>query len=313
MNILIVGGTRFQGRHLVGNLLERGHTVTVFHRGSHMIAPQEGLTDLIGSRDNPTDLARIAGTRFDACIDTCAYFPAQVDLLAGYLRTDHYSLISTVHVYKDHQGLLAENASLDMQPIPAGTQLSPQNYGALKVMCEARARLHFGRNCLLIRPSIIIGPGDHTERMSFWMRMIGKHCKRITSPAFDRPLQLLDVRDLAQFTTSCVENTRQGEVNVCGEVTTLNDVQLIIAEFSEDRCTSGSIRSAEIPETDTIELPYLDRVRNCTYDRHLSFAWGFAGRPLTDSLHDICRHEVAGEFAMRGFRQEEAAILQLFP
>ena len=72
LNILIIGGTRFQGRYLVNEFLNASHSVTVFHRGSHAIDPCKGLTDMIGDRNTPADLAPLASCKFDACIDTCA-------------------------------------------------------------------------------------------------------------------------------------------------------------------------------------------------------------------------------------------------
>ena len=90
MKILIIGGTRFQGRYLVNELLNAGHAVTVFHRGSHTIAQRKGLVDIIGDRNVPADLTRLSTCEFDVCIDTCAYFPAQITGVADILKIQHY-------------------------------------------------------------------------------------------------------------------------------------------------------------------------------------------------------------------------------
>ena len=86
MNFLIVGGTRFQGRYLVEALIKSGHKVTVFHKGGHSLDIRPGLTDLIGDRNNPNDLGKLNGLAFDACIDTCAYFPEQIENLGKIIK-----------------------------------------------------------------------------------------------------------------------------------------------------------------------------------------------------------------------------------
>lgn len=217
MNILIIGGTRFQGRYLVNELLDAGHAVTVFHRGSHAIHPRNGLTDIIGDRNTPADLTRLAECEFDACIDTCAYFPAQIELVADIIKTHHYCLISSVYVYADQDALLREDAPPFRMSSGPGAGLTPDNYGSLKVLCEDAALAHFGNAILILRPSIIIGIGDHTERILFWLRLAAIHGKRLNIASREPVVQLVDVRDLSRFTARCVETQRQGVVNVCGE------------------------------------------------------------------------------------------------
>ena len=112
MNILVLGGTRFQGPYLVRELLDAGHGVTIFHKGNHAIEPCSGLTDLIGDRNVAEDLAPLAGHHFDTCIDTCAYFPSQIALVNDILTIQHYCLVSTVHVYADQDDLLNEDSPL---------------------------------------------------------------------------------------------------------------------------------------------------------------------------------------------------------
>lgn len=312
MNILIVGGTRFQGRYLVKELLDGGHTVTVFHRGGHAIEPQSGLTDLIGERSNSADLARLAGQTFDACIDTCAYFPAQIDLLADVLKTRHYTLISSVYVYVDQDALLDEGAPLDSSPVAQGKALTPKNYGALKAQCEESAKRHFGKSCLIIRPSIIIGPGDHTERLAFWIRMVAKHRKRIDIAVAAPVLQLLDVRDLARFTVQCVTAGRSGPVNVCGQEIGFAGLLDAIAEISGTDCDRRMLRPDNINRSELATLPYLDGERRARYANRLAAHWGFAGRMLQASLADILVHARQDNFAIRAFHSEEAAVLRLF-
>lgn len=313
MNILIIGGTRFQGRYLVKELLDRGYAVTVFHRGSHAIEPQPCLTDLIGERNNCADLARLRDLEFDACIDTCAYFPAQVDLLASVLKTRHYSLISSVYVYADKDDiLLDESAPLDHSSVVQSGALTAQSYGALKVQCEESARQHFGKNCLIIRPSIIIGPGDHTERLAFWIRMVGKHGKRIDIAGAEPVLQLLDVRDLAHFTAQCVTAGRSGPVNVCGKEIGFGDMLDAIVDISGIDNDRRTLRPADISWPELTALPYLEGNRRARYDCQLAASWGFSGRTLKTSLADVYAHALQDDFAVHTFHAEEAAVLRLF-
>lgn len=312
MNILIVGGTRFQGRYLVQELLDRKHNITVFHRGGHAIDARYGLTDLIGDRNVRSDLAVLTDQRFDACIDTCAYFPGQVDLLASAIDARHYCLVSSVYAYADRDALLDENAPLDNSPVDPGASLTPQNYGALKTQCEERANWHFGNACLIVRPSIIVGPGDHTGRMSFWMRMTALHHKRIEVVGRDPTVQFVDVRDLARFIASSVEAGRHGPVNVCGAETRFQDVLGQISEVSGSECDLRTTTEDALFRLGLSGLPYLDGDRRGRYNIRTSIAWGFSARSLRESLRDIHAHEQRCGFATQAFQAEETAILGLF-
>jgi 2'-hydroxyisoflavone reductase len=312
LNILIMGGTRFQGRYLVNELLNAGHFVTVFHRGSHAIDPCKGLTDMIGDRNSPADLAPLASCKFDACIDTCAYFPWQIELLAESVKTRHYSLISSVYVYVDQDALLHEDAQLlPVNDIPANV-LTPDSYGALKRSCEKAALAHFGHSTLILRPSIIIGIGDHTERTLFWLRLAAIHGKRIDFAGREPVVQLVDVRDLARFTARCVETHRQGAVNVCGEPVGLCTLLDSMEAMMNRQLSRTSVHVQNLPALNLTRLPYYESGRLARHDTTLSNTWGFSGRKLQDSLKDIHNNYQRHGFTMHNFQAEEAAILRLF-
>ena len=312
MNILIIGGTRFQGRYLVNELLNAGHSVTVFHRGSHAIEPCKGLTDMIGDRNTPADLAPLASCEFDACIDTCAYFPWQIELLAESVKTRQYSLISSVYVYVDQDALLHEDAQLlPVNDTPANV-LTPDSYGALKRLCEKAALAHFGHSALILRPSIIIGIGDHTERTLFWLRLAAIHGKRIDFAGREPIVQLVDVRDLARFTARCVEAHRQGAVNVCGEPVGLCTLLDSMEAMTNRQLSRTSVHVQDLPALNLTRLPYCESGRLARHDTTLSNTWGFSGRKLQDSLKDIHNNYQRHGFTMHNFQAEEAAILLLF-
>jgi 2'-hydroxyisoflavone reductase len=312
MNILIIGGTRFQGRYLVNKLLEAGHKVTVLHRGNHLIEARSRLLDLVGDRNVPADLAVLAKQEFDACIDTCAYFPAQIALLADFIKTRHYCLISSLYVYADQDAILQEEAPLSRIPGGPGLELTPNNYGALKALCEEEALKYFGNTCLSIRPSIIIGVGDHTERLLFWMRFVAVHRKRLDIVGRNPVIQLVDVRDIAQFTIACVENSRQGRVNVCGDPISLSVLLDTIENISGHPCERKSLRFDDLPNLGLSRLPYCESGHLARHDASLSHAWGFTGQALQDSLEDIHANFKRQGFHMRGLHDEEGAALRLF-
>jgi len=312
MNILIIGGTRFQGRYLVNKLLEAGHRVTVFHRGKHLVEARSGLVDFIGDRNVAADLAVLAQQEFDACIDTCAYFPAQIALLADFIKTRHYCLISSVYVYVDQDALLQEEAPISRIPEGLDLDLTPNNYGALKALCEQEALNCFGNTFLSIRPSIIIGLGDHTERLLFWMRFVAVHRKRLDIAGRNPVVQLVDVRDIAEFTIACVEKAKQGKVNVCGDPISLSALLDVIEAISGHPCERRSLRFDDLPNLGLSRLPYCESSRLARYDTSLSHAWGFTGRTLQDSLEDIHANFKQQGFHIRGFHDEEGTALRLF-
>lgn len=312
MNVLVIGGTRFQGRYLVNELLNAGHAVTVFHRGSHTVDPRSNLTDLIGDRNDPEDLAQLARDKFDACIDTCAYFPTQILLLSDVLNTLQYCLISSVYVYADQDALLSEDAPLSRIPDGPGPELTPDNYGALKVLCEEAALRRFGGDSLILRPSIIVGMGDHTERLLFWMRLVAVHGKRLDIYGREPVVQLVDVRDLARFTAQCLAAQRRGAVNVCGEPVSLSGLLDAIELISSRRCEREAIHVGNLRELCLERLPYCEVGHLARHDASLSHAWGFASRDLWSTLNDIYEDFQRQGFVMRGFQAEESAILRLF-
>ena len=101
---------------------------------------------MIGDRNTPADLAPLASYEYDVCIDTCAYFPEQIKLLADSVKTRHYSLISSVYVYADQDALLREDALLVPGDDTSANELTPDSYGALKMLCEKAALAHFGHS-----------------------------------------------------------------------------------------------------------------------------------------------------------------------
>ena len=312
MNVLIVGGTRFQGRYLVEALSKNGHKVTVFHKGGHSLGSRPGLTDLIGDRNNPNDLGKLNGLAFDACIDTCAYFPEQIENLGKIIKAEKYCLISSVYVYKNKFSHLTETSELASIDISSETRLTSENYGALKAMCEQTALSCFSKNCLFIRPAIIIGPSDHTERMSFWVRMAAEHHKLLAPGSLDRTIQFVDVRDLAEFTLKLIIDGRSGAINVVGRQYSFKEFLDRLSKLSGNHCQIYKIDWREFNQHHLDDLPFCYPGKSESYNFDLAKSLGFMDRDLGDSLIDIFEHDQKINFRLEKYQVLENTILDLF-
>lgn len=213
MNVLVVGGTRFVGRHMVQALIERGHAVTLFNRGSNRQVFTE-VAQVHG--DRKTDLARLDGRSWDAVLDTSGYTPDVVEAAAGYFaeRTRRYVFVSTISVYDASrtQGPAEDSALLEL---PAGvdeTVLDLQHYGPLKVLCERRVRAAFGDGAAILRPGLVAGPFDPTDRFTYWPVRFDEGGD-VLAPPRSSALQYIDARDLAAFCAHVVETGAGGTFN----------------------------------------------------------------------------------------------------
>lgn len=217
MNLLILGGTVFVGRYLVEIALERGHSVTLFHRGLHNPELFPQVERILGNRDG--DLGKLAGRSWDAVIDTCGYVPRVVAdsarALAG--NADHYTFISSISVYSDRsEGGIDESSPVEAVPAPEVEEVTGETYGPLKVACELAAEAELPGRVLVIRPGLIVGPHDPTDRFTYWPVRAARG-GAIAAPAPpDAATQFIDVRDLAEWTLDMVETRGLGVYNATG-------------------------------------------------------------------------------------------------
>ena len=216
MRILIIGGTIFLGRALVDEALERGHVVTLFNRGVSAPDVFPNVETILGDRE--TDLDHLRGRRWDAVIDTCGYLPRVVRLSADTLRqsVDHYTFISTLSVYP-MAGAADRDESAPVLALEDETdeEVTNETYGPLKVGCEAAVQDAYPHNALIIRPGLIVGPHDPTNRFTYWATRAAKGGEAIAPPA-QQPVQFVDVRDLAAYIVLGVEAATTGVYNVTG-------------------------------------------------------------------------------------------------
>ena len=215
MRFLVIGGTRFVGRAIAEVALDRGHDVTLLHRGSSDVASLGAAEHL--RLDRNSDLSALTGREFDATIDVCAYVPRHVSTLASALdgRGGHHVLISTMSVYADTDGPgLTEDAPLVSPPDPGTEEVTGDTYGGLKVLCEQEAARAYDEDRLtIIRPTYVIGPHDPTGRFTWWVRRIARGGEVLAPGPVDAPMQVIDARDSGAWTLDLAEAGRAGVYN----------------------------------------------------------------------------------------------------
>ncbi len=230
MRILILGGTLFLGRHLVEAFQERAHEVVLFNRGLTNPELVAARLRLIGDRTCHADLAVLENQRFDAVIDTSGYVPKDVRASSTVLRkcADRYVFISSVSVYDLTQPPLHENSRFVELPaeVPSDT-FDERYYGPLKAGCEEAVRREFGTSrSLVIRPGLIVGPHDPTDRFSYWPARIARGGDVLAPQGPTAATQFIDVRDLARWIGEMLETGGTGTYNATGpfEPLTLGEV-----------------------------------------------------------------------------------------
>ena len=216
MNLLIIGGTKFLGPHVVENALARSHRVTLFNRGNATIPP--GVEFVRGDRAH--DLDRLANHRFDAVIDTCGFVPGVVRDTMRALRglTDHFTFISSISVYQEPLGGgFAEAEPVIALPDPSVETITPETYGGLKALCEREVLDAMAGRALIVRPGLIVGPLDPTDRFTYWPNRFALGGQVLAPGSPDAYVSFIDVRDLARWIVRAVEGRLAGVFNASGE------------------------------------------------------------------------------------------------
>lgn len=224
LNILILGGTGFTGPHQVRYALERGHKLTLFNRGRRPKEWPAAVEELTGDRDT-NDYESLKGRSWDVCIDNPTSLPHWVRDAAAVLKgkVGHYIFISTVSVYpandkpgEDENAARAVYQGPDaMKETSADLRKSMALYGPLKALSEDEAHKQFPGITTVIRPGLIVGPGDETDRFSYWPLRLQRGGKTLVPPLQD-PVKLVDARDLAEWTVRMAEQRAFGDFNAFG-------------------------------------------------------------------------------------------------
>jgi 2'-hydroxyisoflavone reductase len=217
MNLLVLGGTIFLGRHVVEAALARGHAVTLLNRGRHGATLFPQVERLVGDRD--ADMSALDGRRFDAVIDCSAYTPEQVRRATAALgeRAGHWVFVSTISVYA---GFAPDTLYDETAPLATGSE----GYGALKARAEEALLAAAPGRVASVRPGLIVGPHDPTDRFTYWPRRVARGGEILAPGRPERPVQFIDVRDLASW---CVELARArtlGTFNAVGPRIPMRDL-----------------------------------------------------------------------------------------
>ena len=232
MNLLILGGTGFLGPHTVREALKRGHKMTLFNRGRTRQGLFPNLVKLRGDRnpDKGQGLSALRGKQWDAVIDTSGYIPkfvrASTELLAPSIK--QYVFISTISVYADFSKAgIVETDAVGKIADKTTEDVTAEAQGPLKALCEQAAEKALPGRVTNIRPGIIVGPGDPTDRFTYWPVRVDRGGEVLAPLPKEKPVQFIDVRDLAKWIITMIEDGHTGVFNATGPEAQLTMAQMI--------------------------------------------------------------------------------------
>jgi 2'-hydroxyisoflavone reductase len=249
LRILILGGTGFIGPHQVRYALSRGHAITIFNRGRQEQDWPGPVEELLGDR-NTGDLKSLRGRNWDVCIDTPTMLPFWVrDAgLALHDKVKQYIFISTLTAYEENKTAGADEtaplAKYTGQDAMAETQETPRAhmaelYGPLKAVSEHEAEKYFPGKATIVRPGLIAGPGDESDRFTYWPVRLSRGGEVLAPGDGSDPIQVIDVRDLAEWTIRLAESRTLGVFNATGpaQPMTMREMLATIASSLQFRST----------------------------------------------------------------------------
>ncbi len=312
MNILVLGGTQFSGRSFVEQACDAGRDLTILHRSTEAPGLPDSVRHLVGDRD-PKDpdnkgdgLGAIKalidnGERFDCVVDMCGYTPrvvrASCELLKHY--TDLYLFVSTISVYPTSADQSPTEdwswEQLNQLEDDSVEEITGATYGGLKVLCEQVVHKYFPENHIIPRPSIIAGPNDPTDRVTWWTRALGTQDAIVIPEAPAGLAQFVDSRDLAAFFLKCITEKITGTYNCAGPQPGLTLHEFITRSHAALGSKSTLIKqpkswfeAQEIkPYTDIPTWISDDVMSMYKVDYARATQAGLNNRPLEDTMRDV--------------------------
>jgi 2'-hydroxyisoflavone reductase len=290
MKLLILGGTKFLGRHTVDVALARGHEVTLFNRGRTRPDLFPDAEKLRGDREG--DLAALVGRSFDAVVDTSGFVPrvvrATIDALGD---VGHYTFVSTISVYAD----------VSTPPTESSPLADDEEYGGLKARCEEIVRERFP-DAFIPRPGLIVGPWDQTGRFTYWPERLAEGGRVLAPAPPEADAQVIDARDLAGWIVRAAEDGTAGTYNAVDRpfpratlVETCREVAGTDAEIVW--VDPGFLADHEVGEW--MELPLwlssAEYAGMLSVDPSPAFAAGLETRPLEETARDTLEWVRSGE------------------
>lgn len=223
MKLLVIGGTKFLGRWIVEEALERGWEVTLFNRGNHSdVFPN--VRTIIGDRE--TDLLKLEVENWDAVIDTCGFHPHTVrkSVMALKANTSFYAFVSTISVYSrfvfedeiKETGDILSLTEDELKDLNLDNQNVGEYYGHLKYLCEQEVLREIPDKSLIVRPGLIVGPYDPTDRFTYWATRFHENREILAPGRTSKKIQFIDVRDLAEWIVKMTESRMTGVFNATG-------------------------------------------------------------------------------------------------
>jgi 2'-hydroxyisoflavone reductase len=305
MKLLVLGGTKFLGRHVVETALARGDEVTLFNRGRLNRGLFPEVEKLRGDRDGGLDGLR--GRRWDAVVDTSGYVPrvvrASAELLAD--AVEFYAFVSSVSVYADFSRRNDEGSPLATLEDETVEEVTGETYGALKAMCERAVEEVMPGRVLNVRAGLIVGPYDPTGRFAYWVERVARGGEVLAPAPPARQVQFVDARDLSRWMLRMAETRRGGVFNAGGPADGLTMGRLLEECLNVSRSDARITWAGEqfllengvepwgglplwLPESDEKHRHFLD----VPYDK--AIAAGLTFRPLAETVRDTLAWLSAG-------------------
>ncbi len=331
MNILIIGGTKFLGRHLINAALQNNHKVTLFNRGRNYSEDDiKNVKQIHGDRNS--DLEKLGNRRWDAVIDTCGYLPQTVRASAEFLKdkVNQYVFISSGSVYantsKPNYDETTETKTLDAEQKEEVEKIDPkgelngltlgENYGALKVLCEQAAENAMPNRVLNVRAGMIVGKFDWTDRFAYWVMRVARGGEILAPGSAENFVQLVDAGDLSNWIIKMIEENVNGIFNVTSKPfeldfgkmlgamknTTESDAEFVWADekfLSENNVAPWSEMPFYLPESD-------EELRNfLTMNVDKALAKGLKIRPLNNTIAEVLNWRKNQDFEIKAGISDE--------
>jgi 2'-hydroxyisoflavone reductase len=290
LSLLVLGGTGFLGPHQIDYAVARGHRVTMFNRGNDPGLFGDAVEELKGNRDTRLDtgLDALRGDRtWDVVIDNSGYVPRHVRDSAELLkdRCGRYLYVSTVAVYDFESGsVFPEDAKLAELQDPDIEEVTGETYGPLKAACDLAVRDILGNRCTVVRPTYVVGPGDHTDRFTYWVERVHRGGDVLAPAVPEREVQWVDARDLCPWMITLAENGTPGIFNAAGPSSKVDRGGLM---WGLRALTAEPVRlhwpSDDLLEELGIDQPMMGRENSIHFDNAASMAAGLHYRSLADT------------------------------
>jgi 2'-hydroxyisoflavone reductase len=320
MRLLVLGGTAFLGRAVVDAALARGDSVTLFNRGITNPELYSGAQRLRG--DLASNLDALRGGAWDAVVDLDPVtLPRHVSCYATLLReaVGRFVFVSTISVYADASQPIDERSPVHEPPDPEPDEFVDGEYGGLKVGCERAVQAIFADRCAIIRPGLIAGPHDPTDRFTYWPRRLAEGGDVLAPGSPKRPVQLIDVRDLGAWLVTIAGSDANGVFNATGPAEPLTLGEALdrvgaavgfsgrLVWIDDSTLTDAGVQPwSELP----LWLPGAEHAGLLRADVKRALACGLTLRPIEETARETLAWSLdAGEQQPRLTREQEREIL----